>query len=53
MILPERIIPDVPWNDEAVSLSFLDKWKALHAEVVKLSIDAKPVRFPTKFKWKR
>ena len=49
MNIPERIIPDAPWNDEAESLSFLDKWKSLHAEVVQLSIDAKPIRFPTNF----
>lgn len=49
MIFREPIVPDIPWEDEAASLSFLDKWKTLHEEVVQLSIDAKPVRFHTQF----
>ena len=37
------------WNEEEVSLAFLEKWKSLHSEVLRLSIDAKPVRFPIVF----
>ena len=38
------------WEEEEVSLAFLERWKSLHAEVLRLSIDAKPVRFPIVFK---
>lgn len=37
------------WEEEEVSLAFLERWKSLHAEVLRLSIDAKPVRFPIVF----
>jgi len=43
------ILPEEEWNDEEVSLAFLEKWESLHAEVLRLSIDAKPVRFPIDF----
>ena len=45
----QPIIPDHEWAEEAESIAFLEKWKTLHAEVVQLSIDAKPVQFPTVF----
>ena len=48
-VVEERIVPDHEWKAESASLAFLEKWKSLHAEVVQLSIDAKPVRFPTVF----
>ena len=38
------------WEEEEVTLAFLEKWKSLHAEVLRLSVDAKPVRFPIVFK---
>ncbi len=43
------ILPEEEWNEEEVSLAFLEKWKSLHSEVLRLSIDAKPVRFPIVF----
>lgn len=48
-VVEERIVPDHEWKEEAASLAFLEKWKTLRTEVVQLSIDAKPVRFPTIF----
>lgn len=48
-VVEDRIVPDHEWKAEAASLAFLEKWKTLHAKVVQLSIDAKPVRFPTVF----
>lgn len=45
----EQILPELEWKEEAASLAFLEKWKSLHSEAVQLSIDAKPVRFPTVF----
>ncbi len=38
------------WEEEEVTHAFLEKWKSLHAEVLRLSVDAKPVRFPIVFK---
>ncbi len=43
------ILPDEEWKEEEDSLAFLEKWKSLHSEVIRLSIDAKPVRFPIVF----
>ena len=43
------ILPEDEWEEEEDSLAFLEKWKSLHAEVLRLSIDAKPVRFPIVF----
>ena len=37
------------WKEEEATLAFLERWKSLHAEVLRLSIDAKPVRFPIVF----
>lgn len=45
----QPIVPDHEWTEEADSIAFLKKWKTLHAEAVQLSIDAKPVQFPTVF----
>jgi hypothetical protein len=45
----QPIVPDHEWNEEADSIAFLEKWKTLHAEAVRLSIDANPVQFPTVF----
>jgi hypothetical protein len=45
----EPILPGHEWKEEAASVAFLEKWKTLHADAVQLSIDAKPVRFPTVF----
>ena len=43
------ILPVEEWEEEEDSLAFLEKWKSLHDEVLRLSIDAKPVRFPIVF----
>ncbi len=43
------ILPEEEWKEEEDSLAFLEKWKSLHSEVLRLSIDAKPVRFPIVF----
>ncbi len=43
------ILPEEEWEEEVESLAFLEKWKSLHDEVLRLSIDAKPVRFPIVF----
>jgi len=41
--------PIEEWVEEKASLVFLEKWKTLYADVLLLSIDAKPVRFPIVF----
>ena len=43
------ILREEEWEEEEDSLAFLEKWKSLHSEVLRLSIDAKPVRFPIVF----
>ena len=45
----QPIVPDHEWKEEADSIAFLEKWKTLHAEAVQLSLNAKPVQFPTVF----
>ena len=43
------ILPEDEWSEEKDSLAFLEKWESLHADVLRLSVDAKPVRFPIVF----
>ena len=40
---------DMQWNEEAVAKAFLEKWRPLSDELLRLSIDAKAVRFPIVF----
>ena len=37
---------DSVWQEEQIARDFLLKWKPLISEISRLSIDAKPVRFP-------
>ncbi len=38
-----------PWEDEAAVRNFLEKYRTLHDRVMRLCIDAEPVRFPIKW----
>ena len=40
---------DDEWKEEEVALAFLEKWKSLSADAIRLSIDANPVRYPIVF----
>lgn len=43
------ILPSEEWTEEQVALAFLKNWKSLYADLLILSVDAKPVRFPIVF----
>ncbi len=34
------------WKEEAATMAFLEKWRSVYSEAIRLSIDAKSVRFP-------
>ena len=40
---------DEKWNEEGAALVFLNRWKELGDESIRLSLDASPVRFPIVF----
>ena len=40
---------DAVWREEQIARDFLAKWKSLSSEALRLSMDAKPVRFPIVF----
>ncbi len=49
-IEPEQpILPEGEWEEEQVSVAFVERWKTLFSEVIRLAVDAKPVRFPIDF----